>query len=224
MSSIVELKEFDNCLPVRLIYESLSSISIHFPYWKFDQYCYISNKVKEAEINLKISTEIASNEIINCMKRTAKYHNVDFDNADVSKLYKMMIDDYKSYSEFKQDHLVASTSANIIDNIVVKFNKIITIIDRIIVKLSTAIKSVESEDPQLNKVNYVDILNFECYNTFSEEQNKLIREGKDVFSKEMLSIDIKILRTFKSRVLRIFNKYFGKDSYFGPLNMHDACR
>ena len=136
----------------------------------------------------------------------------------------VMIDDYKSYSEFKQDCSVAATSANVIDNIVIKFNKIITTIDRIIVKLSTAIKSVESEDPQLNKVNYVDILNFECYSTFSEEQNKLIREGKDIFSKEMLSIDIKMLRTFKSRVLRIFNKYFGKDSYFGPLNKQDACR
>ena len=108
------------------------------------------------------------------------------------------------------------------------FNLLIThfhTIDKSIVKLSTAIKSVESEDPQLNKVNYTDILTFEdCYNSFSEEQNKLIREGKDIFSKEMLSIDIKMLRTFKSRVLRIFNKYFGKDSYFGPLGIQDACR
>ena len=158
------------------------------------------------------------------MKRTAKYHNIDFDNADVSKLYKMMIDDFKAYREFRHEQITVENT-NTIDNIVVSFNKIMATIDKSIVKLSTAIKSVESEDPQLNKVNYTDILTFEdCYNSFSEEQNKLIREGKDIFSKEMLSIDIKMLRTFKSRVLRIFNKYFGKDSYFGPLGIQDACR
>ena len=224
MSSTEEKKDFDNCLPLRLNYEALISIYITFPHWKFDQYCYVSNKLKEVEVNLKISTEIAHNELINCMKRTAKYHNIDFDNADVSKLYKMMIDDFKAYREFRHEQIIVANT-NTIDNIVVNFNKIMATIDKSIVKLSTAIKSVESEDPQLNKVNYTDILTFEdCYNSFSEEQNKLIREGKDIFSKEMLSIDIKMLRTFKSRVLRIFNKYFGKDSYFGPLGIQDACR
>ena len=224
MSNKEEKKDFDNCLPLRLNYETLISTHISFPHWKFDQYCYVSNKLKEVEVNLKISTEIAHNELINCMKRTAKYHNIDFDNADVSKLCKIMMDDLKAYCEFRHEQIIMA-NINIIDNIVVDFNKIMTTIDKSIVKLSTTIKSVESEDPQLNKVNYTDILTFEdCYNSFSEEQNKLIREGKDIFSKEMLSIDIKMLRTFKSRVLRIFNKYFGKDSYFGPLGIQDACR
>ena len=224
MSNTEEKKDFDNCLPLRLNYEALSTICISFPHWKFDHYCYMSNKLKEVEVNLKISTEIAHNELINCMKRTAKYHNIEFDGADVSKLYKIMIDDMKAYREFRHEQILM-VNTDIINNIVVNFNKIMTTIDKSIVKLATTIKSVESDDPQLNKVNYTDILTFEdCYNSFSEEQNKLIREGKDIFSKEMLSIDIKMLRTFKSRVLRIFNKYFGKDSYFGPLGIQDACR
>ena len=53
MSSTEENKEFDNCLPLRLNYEALTSIYITFPHWKFDQYCYVSNKLKEVEVNLK---------------------------------------------------------------------------------------------------------------------------------------------------------------------------
>lgn len=229
MSSIVELKEFDDCLPERLIYDTLESINISFPHSRFGQYCYVSNKLKEIEINLKISTEIAADEIIGCMKRSAKYHNVEFENTDVNKLYEMMINDYRSYINKLQNinsHLYGLDKTSIVDNITAQFNRILRTIDNTIVKLSTTIKSVECEDPQLNKTNYNATLieTATDYFSFSEEQNKLIKEGKDIFSKEMLSLDIKMLRTFKSRVLRIFNKYFGKDSYFGPLNMHDACR
>lgn len=230
MSSIVELKEFDDCLPERLIYDTIESINISFPYSRFGQYCYVSNKLKEIEINLKISTEIAADEIIGCMKRSAKYHNVEFENMDVKKLYEMMINDYRSYinklQNIKSSMYYNSEKSSIINNITAQFNRILRVIDDTIIKLSTTIKSVECEDPQLNKTNYTATL-IEApadYFSFSEEQNKLIKEGKDIFSKEMLSLDIKMLRTFKSRVLRIFNKYFGKDSYFGPLNMHDACR
>ena len=182
------------------------------------------------KINLKISTEIAADEIIGCMKRSAKYHNVEFENMDVKKLYEMMINDYRSYfnklKNIKSNIYCNTEKSSIIDNIIVRFNNILRVIDNTIIKLSTTIKSVECEDPQLNKTNYNATLieTATDYFSFNEEQNKLIKEGKDIFSKEMLSLDIKMLRTFKSRVLRIFNKYFGKDSYFGPLNMHDACR
>ena len=49
----IELKEFDNCLPEKLIYDTIESIDISFPYFRFGQYCYVSNKLKEIEIRVQ---------------------------------------------------------------------------------------------------------------------------------------------------------------------------
>lgn len=235
MDSVINFKEFDDILPEKLIYETINDVNIRFPLSRFDEYCYVSHKLREIEINLKISTEVAADDIVGCMKRSAKYHNVDFDKTDVPKLYKMMCEDCRSYAtkyvQFTQnDHnsgywkWCATKTANVIHEITIQYNKILKKIDSTITELSTTIKSVEVDEQQLNKVNYNDVLGFDHYHNYSEEQNKLLKEGKDIFSKEMILLDIKQLRTFKSRVLRIYNKYFGKDSYFGPLNLQDACK
>lgn len=217
----------DGCVPLRLIYETLNSVDISTRQSRSRLFkaAFDTCKLKEYEISYKLALEDAARYITNAMKISAKYHGLDFETTPVIKLRELLFKDYNDYylklTQFDTKHyFIERENKFVFTSIVVDYYKYMGAIDNGIASLRTMIKSVESKEEILNTPRYGEILR-EDYYSLSNEQQKLLNEGKDIFSKEVISLGIKKLSTFKSRLQRHFNHYFGKDSYFGPLNLLD---
>lgn len=221
-------------IPQRLVYETLNSLNpcqTRCERATLFNAAFNRNKLKEFEICYKLKLEEISNSIINAMKISAKYHGLDFETTPVTKLKDLIFKDYNEYLlEFSKhvnnmcDYDRRFSFKPIFSTIPIEYIKYINSIDNAITSLRTTIKSVEAKEDILNTPTYIGVLDridWRCFDSFSDEQEKLIKEGKDIFSKDIISLGIKKLSTFKSRIQRHFNHYFGKDSYFGPLNLLD---
>jgi len=218
----------DGCVPLRLIYETLNAVNISTrePRYRLFKAAFDTCKLKEYEILYKLILEENARYITNAMKISAKYHGFDFETIPVIKLRELLFKDYNDYylkliQNDSKHYFTERENKFVFTTIVVNYYKYMDAIDNAIASLRTMIKSVESKEEILNTPRYGEILRGEDYYDLSTEQQKLLNEGKDIFSKEIISLGIKKLSTFKTRLQRHFNHYFGKDSYFGPLNLLD---
>lgn len=226
-------RDYDIPLNERIVYDIIEDLIIPgYGKWKLYEKSFFTDKLKELEVDLTVATESFCSNLILALKKTAQAHNVEFNPKDIKKVYEFMIEDYtncaRKMCEIEGESVSYKIRNGLIDPLkyaTVMFNRILINIDECIIRCSTAIKSVNSPEDILNKVNYTDAIYGEHdWVKLSEEQDKLIKSGKDLFSKESLLLNIKKLRTLKSRVLRIFNKHFGKDSIYAFANLHDACK
>lgn len=220
----------------RLVYDTISNAFIPSPRNdKIYQNAFFSDKLKEMEVNLKANTDAFVYDINMAMKKTAEFHKITFNNNKIDVVYKQMMKDFfscasklnKSVSPENYSYKTGEGIADPLKYASVIFTRYVRNIDVCINKCLAIVKSVDATEDVLNKANYTSILLNDdslSWMKLSEEQEKLYKSGKDIFSKESFMLNIKKLRTFKARVVRIFNKAFGKDSIFAPFNLHDICK
>lgn len=230
-------RDYDIPLNERIVYDIISvDLNINLPSKsKIYEKAFFADKLKELEIGIKVNTENYASNLLLALKRSASARGKSFDPAKIKEEFGWMMEDYnncarKLYEIAPDDRFhnykLTSGLTDPLKFITVMFNRCIINIDECINKCSISIKSVDSTEDILNKASYTSTLydpkDEEQWFHLSEEQEKIYNSGKDIFSKESLSLNIKKLRTFRSRVIRIYNKCFGKDSIYASFNLHDA--
>lgn len=218
----------------RIINDTLKNLSLHrLSEMKLYEKSFITNKLKELEISIKIATTTYANELLSAMKRSANVHKIEFVEKNMKTILDSMMNDWidcatkidgaRKDGSVNTWHLANGTP---LDTATVIFCQYIRTIDNCIERIISSIKSVDATEDILNKATYTSAImdDIDSWVSLNEEQEKLYKSGKDVFDKESLMLNVRKLRTFKSRIIRIFNKTFGKDSVFAPFNLHDMCK
>lgn len=188
------------------------------------EHAFFADKLKEDEIAYKSSIETAHSDIILAIKRSCEARKTEFKPENIKKQLEFVIEDAEDCCR-KLDSIrrgnYNSGIVNPLNRVYYNTDRYIRTIDTCISRCLTVVKSVDSNEDILNKANYSTALQWAAddYINLSEEQEKLYKSGKDIFSRESLMLNIKKLRTFRSRIVRIFNKSFGKDSIFAPFNL-----
>lgn len=228
-------RDYDIPLNERIVFDIFTNSHIDFPAeWKLYEKAFFTDKLKQVEIDLKTDTETYCNDLILAMKKASEARKFTFDPKNVKKSYDAAVEDYNNchrkmceIDPRNEDYRFVKGLSDPLKAATFKFNQILRIIDTNIIRCSTAIKAVDASEDVLNKVNYTDVFYDNEENSWiklNEEQEKIIKSGKDLFSRESLSLNIKKLRTLRSRVLRIFNKHFGKDSIYAFANLQEYCK
>lgn len=228
-------RDYDIPMNERIVYDIINDSSMYLPTkGKIYEKAFFADKLKELEIGIKVDTEVYANNLLLALKRSASGHNREFDPAKIKEFFDLMLTDFTNCAR-KLDEISGGTTSAVnykISNglidplkfVTAMFSKLIVNIDECITKYGVSMKSVDATEDVLNKATYTSVFyESESYWVkLNEEQKKLYDSGKDLFSKESLSLNIKKLRAFKSRVIRIYNKCFGKDSIYAPFNLHDS--
>ncbi len=234
MATPININDYNIPIYKRIINDTLKNLSLYqLREMKLYEKSFVTNKLKELEISIKIATTTYANELLSAMKRSADAHKIEFVEKNMKSILDSMMHDWIDCAT-KIDGTRADGSVNTwhlaggspLDTVTVTFCKYIRTIDNCIERIISSIKSVDATEDMLNKATYTSAImdDIDSWVRLNEEQEKLYRSGKDVFDKESLMLNVRKLRTFKSRVIRIFNKTFGKDSVFAPFNLHDMCK
>lgn len=227
-------RDYDIPMNERIVFDIIEDAFISIPNsGKLFEKAFFTDKLKELEISFKTQIDNYCSDMLLAMRRSADARDIDVNSTDIKKLYQYVNEDYEHCAQkmVKINPNIISWKVRNFEYGFLKYvtivtNKYIREIDHTINKCLTSIKSVDSSEEILNKATYTSAL-YDPDNDWvelSKEQKKLYDEGKEIFSKETLLLNVKKLRSLKARVIRIYNKAFGKDSIYAPFELQDKCK
>lgn len=183
-------------------------------------------KLKETAGTIKVKLEMLSEDYYSILLRCAKKNNMNKD-APIGDIIEQSMNDYVKWNiSANRGSEAIYKNAIVCGGVVNDVRRLIDNIDKVIRRLQESIKTADSSDDRIGKTNYENafsIYNISDYGDVSSNMKELnkIYTGKEPFSKESVQLKIKTMRAFKSIVINIFNKTFGKNSPFAELNLID---
>lgn len=227
-------RDYDIPMNERIVYDIIEDAFISIPNSsKLFEKAFFTDKLKELEISFKTQIDNYCSDMLLAMRRSAEARNLDPKTTDIKKLYQCVTEDYEhcaqKISEINPTIIswkVRNFEYGFLKYVTILTNKYIREIDHTINRCLIGIKSVDSTEEVLNKATYTSALyDPDCdWVALSKEQKKLYDEGKEILSKDTLLLNVKKLRSLKARVIRIYNKSFGKDSIYAPFELQDKCK